>query len=268
MKTTLIECADLNGARWRLGLEEPSDPNGAIAVVLECCYRSVVDGWVHVSHVTSNLDHVGVVLRKRGVVMIDTRKARAVLSGQMAQHGATPRPQDIHEGLQMMSMPVEEPIEEPTLKGHKRIGLLEYLLEIETRAAVATRGLWRAALPHDRSLGAVLDAVVTGGVTDPVCESMTHADVHHVLAAQPLAVSAIVRKLREAFFLLQDLSRAAQAARGEIDHLVAPTRLGISDHMAEQYASRIDMFDRWMAHLGQRCAAFPTIQIPDVEGGP
>lgn len=69
--------------------------------------------------------------------------------------------------------------------------------------------------------------------------------------------AALSSKLREAFYLLQDLSKAALAARGELDQLSNPrTR-------PEQYKARIDMFDRWMASLGERCAIFPLIQIPE-----
>lgn len=262
--TNIMEILDSNDARWRLLLEEPKEDGHPIAVVLQCRYSPVVDGWVHVKHVTSNPDDVGISYRKNNVTMLDGKKARSLLLSLMADHGATPKPRDIHEGLQMLStMPGVDSrpvLDEPEVDGHVKMNLLDYLLGVEGTAANATPGLWYAADGQGKSLGSILEAVCTGAPSDPVCESMAAEDLRHVLAAQPLAVGAMVRKLREAFFLLQDLSKAALAARGEIDHLVAP------QHRPDEYARRIDMFDRWMAYLGQRCAVFPTIQVPAFEG--
>ena len=260
MKTTLIQIEDLNGACWRLSLDV--DPVvGHPLVNLECLYGKVVEGWVHIKFVTRLPKEVGVEWRSEGVTMVDGKVARAVLVKLMAEHNTEPRPSGVEVGLSMMeTLPgAGQPLtlDEPELEAHHRVNLLEYLQVVEAAAAIATSGIWRAADGSDRSLGAILDAIITGGPADPVAESMTHVDMMHVLTTQPLAAGALVRKLREAFYLLQDLAKAVLSLRGEIDHLSSPK------HRTHSYATRIDMFDRYVATMQERCAVFPTIQIPD-----
>lgn len=262
-KTELVRTEDTNGSTWRLALDESV---GYPVVVVECSYAkrgsaNFPAGWVHVNHVTDKPADVGLIHQQRGVIMLDDKKSRAALVEQMRQHGAIPRPA-LAEGISMMGtlpwstgVPNIEDLDTPL---HRRRNLLGYLVELEATAMTASAGLWRPA--DGKTLGAVLDAVVRGTGDDPgdlVAESLSVADQEHILVTQPWAAGAIARKLREAFYLLQDLSKAAFAARGEIDHLSHP------QHRTESYKSRLDMFDRWMTSLAQRCAAFPTIQVPD-----
>lgn len=263
MRIELISVEDLHGSRWRLALDEinGADP----VVVLECLYSAVVNEWVRVADVTKDPREAGVEWRKPGVMMLDKRRAMFVLDGLMVEHGATRRPVDLVEGISSMATlaGVEEvTVEEPAIEGHHRMNLLEYLVGVEAAAALATRGLWRLA--NERAAGVTLDAVITGAPSDPVAESMSPEDAEHVVATQPLGASAMVRKLREAFYLMQDMSKAIAAARGELDHLNSP------QHRTPQYAARIDMFDRWVSAIGERCVAFVTIQVPDLSpgGGP
>lgn len=260
MKVELAKQMDIAGTLWRLAIG-PVDSGGDL-VTLECMYTvHPLSAWTIVSDVTTNPEDVGVSIApaaKRGYTVVSRKKAAAMLRELMIKHGASPRPDSVIEGVSSMStLPgVDFPIlEEADIEGHRRMNLVEYIMAVETAAALATRGIWR---PGDRAGAMVLDAVVTGAPSDPVAESMRTEDMAHVVASQPLAVGALVRKLREALLLLQDLAKAAYAARGEIDHLVSPkTRTG-------EYATRLDMFDRWMVALAERCAAFPIIQVPDL----
>jgi len=258
MKAELVRIEDLTGSHWRLAL----DASGNQPLVnLECLHSQVVDGWVHIALVSSEPKIVGVDWRSAGVVMVDTKIARRILVERMAEYGAQPRPADLEAGASSMgTLPgIAAPaIAEPDMVGHVRVNLLEYMADVERYAALATSGVWRAADGTGRSLGAILDAIVTGGPMDPVAESMTTADLAHVLRTQPLAAGAMVRKLREAFYLLQDLAKAVLSMRGELDHLSSPK------HRTEQYRARIDMFDRWLVAIQERCAAFPVIQVPDL----
>lgn len=210
MKTELVVIQDLNGAHWRLSLDEDLDSEHPI-VVLEVLYREQGDDWVHVTHVSSVPKDVGLEWSGKGVIKLDARLARSKLVALMAEHGAAPKPADINEGvLGMATLPgVDTPVvEEPLPEGFMRMQLLVFLVAIE-------------AISGDAPL-----------------------------------VSAMVRKLREGFYLAQELHKASLAARGEIDHLTAPA------HRTEEYAARIDMFDRWLRKLGDDCVAFAHIQVP------
>lgn len=259
MKIHVVAVADANGSQWRLALDEHDETS---VVVLEVAYRNAPTDWIRIKDITSDPTEVGIE-KHRGLMQVSPRRVLEVLEKFMAECGAKRKPVDLIEGMatmQTLSGFEDSPsVEEPAIEGHHRVNLLEYLIGVEAAAAMATRGLWRPATRT--SLATVLDAVVTNAPSDPVAESMSPEDMGHVLATQPLCASAMVRKLREAFYLLQDLAKAAQAARGELDNLAAP------QERTEEYAARVDMFDRWMTALSERCAAFVTIQVPDYTPG-
>lgn len=207
MRIELVRVVDMNGSIWRLVLDEVEE-----AFVLQCAY---VDGWGwcdvdKFNGSESRRDHIGIVNRSRGVMILDDKKARAWLVEAMSHRGAQPAPTTISEGLASLdALPSATP-REPFTPNHRTRNLIEFLVEFESGPP----------------------------------------------ASGPIA-GVLASKLREAFYLLQDLSKAALAARGELDQLSNPrTR-------PEQYKARIDMFDRWMASLGERCAIFPLIQLPE-----
>lgn len=255
MKAELVKLEDLNGSYWRLVLE--TDPS--TRVVLECLHGPQATDWTHVKVVTRHPKDVGCEWHKEGVSMVDAKVARPKLVELMAQHGANPRPATIEAGISSMgTLPgMGLSLEEPELYAHHRVSLFEFLLVVEAAAADATDGIWRAADGTGRSLGAILDAVVTGAPSDPVAESMSREDLMHVLTSQPLAAGALVRKLREAVYLVQDLAKAVLSMRGELDNLSHPT------HRPAQLAQNLELFDRWLAGLRERCALLPVIQVPD-----
>ena len=135
-------------------------------------------------------------------------------------------------------------IDEPALEGHSRVNLLELILAIEGKAAAATGGDWHA--PDDRAGGVALSAIVTGAPTDPVAESMTVEDQQHVIAMQPLVTGALCRKLREAFYLLQDSAKMNLVLYHTLVELLGPSAV----------SERMDA-------LSARMAVFPIIQVPD-----
>lgn len=261
MRTELVRLEDLEGARWRLALVTeargtlPADQPLGACVVLERLApahvaHAAVD-WVRLEDVTCDPAEVGVDWRDRGVMFLATEVARDVLIQRMAMRGMVPRP---------TRLKVDEPppvIAEPDLEGHFRMTLLEYAVIVEGNAAHATPGIWRRADGDGRSLGAILDAVVTGGPSDPVAESMSTEDMMHVITAQPLAAAAMARKLREAHFLIQDLLGGMLSLRGELDHLSEPP------NRPTNYAKRVEMFDHWLTSARERASAFSMIQIPD-----
>lgn len=254
MRTEIARIEDANGTMWRLVIDD-FVPEALIVdrrhVALECRYSTDDSGWALVDKIDGAQPEFGIEWRGRGVLILDPKKTRATLVGLMAKHGLAPAIAGEPPWSKAPNIP------EPTLERHRRVNLLEFLVQVEAAGAGATPGIWYAADGRGRSLKAVMNAVMSGGPGDPVCESMTAQDVEHAIATQPLSSGALVRKLREAYFLLQDLSKAALALRGEIDHLSSP------QHRTPQYLIRIDMFDRWMSALSERCAAFPTIQVPE-----
>lgn len=266
MKTELVRQEDLHGVHWRLALID--DPDAMrLQVTVECMYSAVVTDWVHVQHVTYDPESIGVEWRKSGVVMVDSKRARRELVAAMAKHSAVPRPADLAEGLASLStLPGVGPVvTEAKNDAHRQANLLEYLVEVEATAADATPGVWRsdtedAAEQLRVTAYRALSAVITGAMTDPVAESMSPADLQHVLATQPLATGAMVRKLREAFFLLQDMAKAVLAMRGELD---AFSR-GMPAQAPPGHEANVAMLDSWLTALRKRCAQFPAIQVPDV----
>jgi hypothetical protein len=257
-KTELVRLEDTNGALWRLVLYEDKEPGAVSRVMLECLYSKDIVGYVPIKKVTEDPAEIGLVRRGRGVVMLDDGKATAALVALMQEHGATPRPpSSLLEGLSRLgAVPNEPEVFEPDVPCHQRRNLLEFSDELEGCAKLASTGMWVAMI---RACGP--GAVMTGASTDPVwvCESVSREDLLYILMMQPQAGGQIARKLREACLLLQDLSKAALAVRGEIDHLSNPK------HRTASLRDRLDMFDRWMVVLGLRCAAFPSIQVPELD---
>lgn len=229
MMTLLYMMEDAEGTLWRLALDE--SPGGEHPLVVLQCYKpSIVEEWVHVKHVTSEISDVGVSRTTQVVTEVDQKKCRSRLVDEMALHGAAPLPDDARSLPHAMNLGAKgarsrttreiqagsASVKEPT-KPTAGINLLEYLDELER---------------HPSSMS--------------------------------LTMSTLVQRLREAFYLAQDLTRAVRSARAELDHLITPA------NNTPAYASRIEMFDRWVKVLAERGVAFLTIQAPaqDPKGEP
>lgn len=248
---------------WRLTLR--SSGAGPARVRLERDISNSKD-WTDVEVVDSNfitLEEAGVTWHKGGVVILDQVKTSAALLAAMSAN----TPAVAREWLEAMdTLPTSAPpIVEPDVAGYHRVNLLEYLVELEARAGAATGGIWYGQsleMINHSSAAAVLDAIVTGAPTDPVCESMSPADHAHVLMTQPAAAAAMARKLREAFHLLEDLKTVAMGLRAEMSRYVWVGRRDGQEHGANR--DRVRAYDLCLRSLADRCAAFPSIQVPEL----
>lgn len=249
--TPLVVATDTKGWQWRLVLDEAKEAHPLVDLQL---YGDVhVVGWVHIKHVTANLGDVGILRHGQGVIVLDEPKARKALEREMASQGAEPVPRP-DELTILSSQPIIH-LDEPQIDGCHRIGLAQFMIELQANVEVAGRmfpGLWRLS-----------DASVTladQGRMNPehgITPVSAAAVAPYVVKTQPIALDAVIRKLREAVILVEELGRAVLALREEVDHLNSPK------HRTRTYATRIDMFDRWLLALKERVAALAIIQVPE-----
>lgn len=246
----LITALDTKGWQWRLVLDDA--PGGHPLVDLQLWGDKTCSEWVHIKHVAANPAEVGVVRHSHGVLVLDDKKATERLTQEMSGQGATMVPLD---GLTVIEVDPQLTLPEPDIPQHRRESLLGHLMNLEALSIEAMSrfpGVWR---------GQVRPGFVAVSEEDMNPEYghfpvSAPAVVEYIAATQPLAVGALSRKIREAFFLMQDMARAIISLRKEIDNLSNPR------NRPPAYVTRLDMFDRWLKGVQERVALFPTIQVP------
>ncbi|HKQ65980.1 MAG TPA: hypothetical protein VJZ73_13280 [Methylomirabilota bacterium] len=248
--TPLVTLSEVGGAQWRLAMDETAEHQQPLVRLerLEPIFGEPT--WTHVKHITANLAEVGVERRGQSVILLDDKKAKARLQLEMSALGHAPL--FVHEMVGDQRPPV---IAEPDLDGHVRANLLELVLRIEAKAAAATAGEWYAS--DERAAGVALSAVITGAPTDPVAESMSREDQDHVISTQPMVAGALCRKLREAFYLLQNSGKLALMLRQAVDRLMAET-----PGPASISGSWLEGINAMMATMALQMSAFPIVQVP------
>lgn len=123
--------------------------------------------------------------------------------------------------------------------------LLSYCGELEAGYKLTNTGPWSKAV-HDRGIGGPYGVVVrNSGLVGLVADTTNPSDQQHIINTQPLATEAVVRKLREAFYLMQEASWFADVFCG----------------MNTESQGRVQA-------LRDRLRVFPHIDVPDLSDPP
>lgn len=251
---------DLLGGKWRLAVDAAPPLFLNPVVVLEHWRRDPVDeygrwmvgveGWSYCGDVTRKLDEVGAMLVSGAIAgspskhleLVDGVKARERLRREIEDRG-------------VREAPAGRAIEYAfALAAGRTIG----------KAGAALGGLAQGsavhALGHDGPVGTARPAPP---LDDPPAASTNVLDFSMRLeqtAASPASSRAIAaRKLREAFYLLQDTQRMIQAQREAVERLTAKlAAVGIP--FREQDPGK--RMDGWHETLTLRVAGFPSVEEP------
>lgn len=253
---------DLLAGKWRLAVDAAPPLFLNLAVILEHWRKDPVDeygriavgteGWSYCGDITRKLDEVGAIRNEYHFIngqpmtckidLVDGVKARERLRREIEDHG-------------VREAPAGRAIEYAfAFAAGRTLG----------KAGAALGGLAQGfavhALGHDGPVGTARPAPP---LDDPPAASTNVLDFSMRLeqtAASPASSRAIAaRKLREAFYLLQDTQRMIQAQREAVERLTAKlAAVGIP--FREQDPGK--RMDGWHETLTLRVASFPSVEQP------